>query len=218
MNIKVCGKKPDRAITRMEVVVIVCLVTALAVMLLPALARSGAKKKRSDCVNNLKTIGISYRVWNTGASGEFPMEVSTIWDGTFEYRETKEVFRHFQALSNTSIAPKHLICPADHARSPAASFDQLQNANLSYFVGLDANEVKPDRFLAGDRNLTNGTPSPNGILEIQPDTPVGWTAELHDKKGNVCLSDGSVQTWNTEQLREGLANSGVATNRLAMPW
>jgi hypothetical protein len=146
------------------------------------------------------------------------MALSTNYGGSKDYVETGEVFRHFQALSNQLISPKTLICPADKARSPAKDFSTLNNTNISYFISLDADETSPSMLLAGDRNLTNEVPLPsNRIMELTSNSIVGWTAEMHNRQGNIALSDGSVQSMSTSKVREALNNTGVATNRLAMP-
>jgi len=48
-------------------------------------------------------------------------------------------------------------------------------------------------ILSGDHNITNGTPVRNGLLELTTGNPAGWTAEMHNKVGNIGLADGSVQ-------------------------
>jgi hypothetical protein len=58
-------------------------------------------------------------------------------------------------------------CPSDRERVAATNFDAgFGNANVSYFTGLDADEAWPKIFLAGDRNVTNGTPVQNGVLTV----------------------------------------------------
>ena len=118
-------------------------------------------------------------------------------------------------MSNEMSTPNVLICPAD-IRVPAKDLGlAFSNSNLSYFVSLEAAESFPSMVLFGDRNLTNGLPIENGILELPPDRPIGWTHGLHFPQGNLGLADGSVQGWTSSRL-QGLAGSGI-TNRLAMP-
>jgi prepilin-type processing-associated H-X9-DG protein len=40
---------------------------------------------------------------------------------------------------------------------------------------------------------------------------------MHNRAGNVTLVDGSVKQVNIRGLRKLIANTGVATNRLALP-
>ena len=63
-------------------------------------------------------------------------------------------YRHFQPLGIFLETPKILICPAD-TRTAATNFAALQNANISYFVGVDADYSKPMSLLAGDGNLSS---------------------------------------------------------------
>jgi prepilin-type processing-associated H-X9-DG protein len=133
-----------------------------------------------------------------------------------DYIETGEVFRHFQTMSNEFANPKVLICPSA-VRVPAKDlFTGFSNTNISYFVGIDARDSNPQMFLSGDRNLTNGPLTSNRILVITPNSPAGWTHEMHSFQGNIGLADGSVQQYSTARLAEGLRNS-EATNRLAIP-
>lgn len=174
---------------------------------------------RYRCVNNLKQVGISFPLWGMDHDGKFPMEVSAANGGTLEYVGQGGVCRHFIAMSNELTAPRVLLCPADKSRKAALSFSlEMADSNSSFFVGVDAVDAKPSMYLVGDRNVTNGLPlPPNRIMDLTSNSIVGWTGELHGKQGNVCLADGSVQSWSTDQTREGLAHTGVATNRLAMP-
>jgi hypothetical protein len=124
-----------------------------------------------------------------------------------------EVFRWFGVMSNELSTPLILVCPADN-RTPAKDFGPgFTNHNLSYFVGIDATDSNPQGFLAGDRNLTNGTPTVNGILTMSTNTPVGWTHTMHRFCGNIALADGSVQQLSNSRLQSAVAG----TNRLAMP-
>jgi hypothetical protein len=91
------------------------------------------------------------------------------------------------------------------------------NSNVSYFIGIDAEDVLPQRFLTGDRNITNGTAPKNGILELTTNQPAGWTGEMHVMQGNVGLADGSVQMFNSSALRTALEQTGTNNTRLAMP-
>lgn len=156
-----------------------------------------------------------------------------------EFAGGKETYRHFLALAENLNSPKYLNCPADdkvsyvtvftNAAPNQSSFADTGNRSLSYFAGLDATRAYPSSFLSGDRNLTNTTEQFAGVLKLGSGSVVSWT-ETNPRsghkinssiqssiQGNVLLSDGGVLLWTTKQLRTGLANTGIATNRLAMP-
>ncbi len=204
--------------TLVALLVIIAVLAVLAAMLLPALARAKQKAQRINCINNLKQCGLAFRIWEGDNGDKYPMSVSTVQGGTMELVTGADTFRHFQVMSNELSTPKILVCPAD-TRIAAVNFVRLKNQNVSYFVGLDANDEFPQRFVDGDRNITGPTEPENGILKLVPGGVAAWTATMHVNQGNVGLSDGSVQQFSNAGLREALKNSGEATNvwRIALP-
>jgi prepilin-type processing-associated H-X9-DG protein len=83
---------------------------------------------------------------------------------------------------------------------------------------LDAADDKPAMFLSGDDNFDiGGRPVKSGLLLLATNAPVSWTAARHINQGNIGLADGSVQTTSSSFLRQMLVQTGVATNRLALP-
>jgi prepilin-type processing-associated H-X9-DG protein len=102
-------------------------------------------------------------------------------------------------------------------RFPAPNFTTFGNANLSYFVGLDAKKANSSSFLCGDRNVTNGLAPKDAVMELTTNTPAGWTDEIHETNGNVLFSDGSVRELNAADLRAAIARTGFATNRIQIP-
>lgn len=206
-------------LTLIDVLIVIAVIGILAALLLPTLLRARTRALRITCTNYLKQIGLGARVWDGDHKGLYPMQVFGTNGGTAAFVSGTNAFRHFQAMSNELSTPYVLICPAesDRLRSRAANFDLLNNSNLSYFVGVDANETNPQLILSGDRNITNGMLLNNGILGLTTNNLSGWTSDLHDGVGNIALADGSVQQVSTRGLREMIANSGLATNRLQMP-
>jgi prepilin-type processing-associated H-X9-DG protein len=210
------GRFSNQGFTLVGLIIIVAVLAILAAMLLPALASAKRKAQRINCVNNLKQDGLAFRIWEGDNGDKYPMAVSTNKNGSMEYVEGGNTFRHFQVMSNELNTPKILVCPADD-RTPAASFARLKNKNVSYFVGLDATEVRPQMLMTGDRNVTNGLSPVRSVLELRPEIPAGWTEDMHNGQGNVGLADGSVQQFITSGLCNALRNTGDATNRIALP-
>ena len=82
---------------------------------------------------------------------------------------------------------------------------------------LFRSETRPEAFLAGDRNLTNGHPPINGILLLQTNQALSWAKGIHKQEGNLLIGDGSVQRVSNKMLKMYLAKTGLTTNRLLLP-
>jgi len=122
-------------------------------------------------------------------------------------------------MSNELTTPKILICTADTNRSAATNFSSdFGNKNVSYFVGVDAADDDPQRILSGDDNISvSGNQVQSGLLELLTNTPVSWTAARHRLAGNILFADGSVQPTTSSNLWRLFRQTGLVTNRLAIP-
>jgi prepilin-type N-terminal cleavage/methylation domain-containing protein/prepilin-type processing-associated H-X9-DG protein len=204
-----------RGFTLIELLVVIAVVAILASIFLPRPNWEKKNAMRINCANNLKKIGLACRLWSSDAGDQYPMLRSTNFGGSMEYGG--EIFRHFQCMSNELGTAKVLVCVADK-RVAARTFGELSNTNISYFIGLDADETMPQMFLAGDRNLAiNGSPVNPGLVLFKSNDMISWTSELHGGQGNVGLADGSVQQVSTAQLQQMNRNTGTNLNRLAFP-
>ncbi len=210
--------RKSRAFTVLELMVIIGTVLLLAALLLPVLSSARRKGGGICCNCNLKQIGISFRLWEGDNNDRFPMQFYTNATGGLKFADATNGFRYFQTMSNELSTPKVLVCPNDRTRTPAKDFAIVfGNTNLSYFVGLDVNDSRPAMFLAGDRNITNGTPLKNGLLTLTANKPSGWTMEIHRGSGNIGLTDGSVQYYESTTLNHAAVTSGTNVMRLLMP-
>jgi hypothetical protein len=207
-----------RGFTKWELLIVVALLGALAALLLPVLAIRKAKAKRISCVCNLKQIGLALRMWSNECGEKFPWQVTTNRGGSSEWIGANDAYRHFRVVSNELSSPKVLVCSSDSARSRAARWEDVtSNRRLSYFVGLDADETRPQTILSGDRNLaTNGRPA-NALLRLTAAVPVEWTEEIHQHQGNIGLGDGSVQQLTPAGMNKQIeAAMASETNRTAI--
>ena len=135
----------------------VSLLVALVMLglLLPVLAQTKAKAQRISCVNNLKQVGVSFRLWSGDNGDRYPFNVPAKEGGTLEFcaRDAEGFdsngWRHFQILSNELYTPIVLVCPADRSKSVAPDFAHLGPRNVSYQVrsGTNIDETHPDEVL-----------------------------------------------------------------------
>lgn len=210
-------KQPAGGFTLVELVVVSLVAVMLIGMLLPALAPARSKSSRIKCVNNLKSIGLSFRIFATDHQDHFPMEISTKQGGSLEFLGGP-ASRHFVVMSNELATPAVIVCPDDPMRRAARSFSAVRETNVSYFVGLRATLDKPQDILAGDRNLTtNGVPVSPGVVELTTNVVVGWSSEIPHGVGSVAMADGSVQQWPLRRLADLLRGTDHAPVRLAVP-
>jgi len=207
--------------TLIEVVVMIVVLGILAVVFLPAFDRGQVKAPRINCVNNLKEIGLAYRIWAGDNNDKYPMEVSVTNGGAMELvADGENVWLNYLVMSNELSTPKILYCPADTDHTRATNFTtDFNNSKISYFVGLDADQKYPQMLLSGDNNFeVGGVPVKSGSLKFSTNTPIAWSAGRHKFAGNIGLADGSVYQVTSVSLHQWLLpQTGLATNHLAIP-
>jgi len=141
----------------------------------------------------------------------------------------------FQVMSNELSTPKVVLCPADTFHSTfATNFANFATGNgdfgtnrVSFFIGPDSLETDPQMVLFGDCNI--GTQTTVGAPAAAPINThwvtmgngaalsvinAAWTIDTHNKVGNLCLADGSVQQVSISGLRTQFSN---ATNTVVFP-
>jgi prepilin-type N-terminal cleavage/methylation domain-containing protein len=85
------GRRPTRAFTLIELLVVIAIIGILASLLLPALGRSKEQAHKATCLNNLRQMGISIKLYADDQQGKFP---------------TKQVFDIDPATQERTVGPK----------------------------------------------------------------------------------------------------------------
>ena len=221
--------KQKAAFTLIELLVVIAIIAILAAMLLPALAAAKRKAQRINCVNNLKEMGLAFRVWEGDNSDHYPMAVSTATGGAMELTaqggatvSAGAFIFNFIIMSNELSTPKLLLCTSDSGHTSAATnWLQLINnygtlnppspttahnaamAYVSYFLCGDTSEAYPQMILTGDRNI--GTVA--AATTVPPATMNGFGT--NNEQFGVGIGK-AAWFWTANDLHQKVGNLAVA--------
>ena len=110
----------------------------------------------SDCQNNLRQVGLAFKVWALEHNDQFPFNVSTNLGGSLELSARDgdgfeiDPAPHLVIISNELSTPGFLLCPKDSRKRVAADFGSLRSDNISYRLrtGASVNADNPQEVLA----------------------------------------------------------------------
>ncbi|MGV3754890.1 MAG: hypothetical protein ACO1QS_05870 [Verrucomicrobiota bacterium] len=234
------GNATHTAFTAKELIVIIAVIALLVTLVGEALLHSKRIALRTTCASNQKQIALSFKMFAGDCDQIFPVDYFTSRAYRYPSNYNRPVWEYFRLASNELGTAKILICPKDVLRLTNAvkvftnTVDGLahptrQNISISYFLGMSAQETKPNTLAVGDRNLALNSIAPfydsPGEVSVVVASNSVWRSSskepFHKNEGFYALSDGSVQRADNARLQEALRLSrqsyGTNANRFLFP-
>ena len=194
-------------------------------MLLPALAQAKTRAQRIACVNNLKQIGLAFRIYATDNQDRFPWQVPQVEGGTAKIARPRSdtdalldsngkpifdasAWQHFQVLSNELSNPKVLRCQSDSR--------DLQQANS--FLSKKPRGAAGKNVIVFNKNAVSywlrtgpevGENDPSQVMVVCPH---------HEGQFNIGLTDGSVQQASWAKMAQYFMNISKPIQLQRQPW
>jgi prepilin-type N-terminal cleavage/methylation domain-containing protein len=230
--------KQKKAFTLIELLVVIAIIAILAALLLPALAAAKRRAQKINCTNNLKQVGLSFRIWEGDNGDKYPMLVSTSQGGAQEYCDHNNnaivptvaaVYcpaEAFMVLSNDLATPKVLFCPGDNIHTTGAGYatnftyaDVMGLANgATAASALGSTPTKISYFVDGDSTDQDPQMIMSGDCNIGNTTATANNNAASVRFGAPAGTSGNTETGSTCNTAVGITSAGFGSAAGAWAW
>ena len=120
-----------------------------------AIDRAREKAEQINCSNNLKQVGLAFRIWASSHGDQFPFNVPAKYGGSLESCARGDngfdtnSWKHFRLMANELSRTKILVCPSDMSNKPAKDFVSFGSSNVTYQIhsGTNISDMNPSETL-----------------------------------------------------------------------
>lgn len=226
------GRPARSGFTLVELLVVIAIIGILVAMLLPAVQAAREAARRTECLNNLKQIGLAMHMYADTFAGLPPRRDGPAWGSTYNhgwgvrilpYLEQRDLFKlyewnaHYYDPVNQPVVTKHLsnyICPSVPNMPRLIDIKDLSN-NLTGTQGSMGTYWVPNS--CSDPAFLNCTGSVThmGLIDHRPRK----FAELLDGLSNTILvveNGGRPENYIQGQVQS--TNSAISLPYFWGPW
>jgi hypothetical protein len=165
-------KNTTRKITGLAVLTLAVLAMLLVILTSKAPSAYTTDQPRAveiTCENNMKLIGLAFRVWEGDHQDQYTFNVSTNQGGSFEWCDRdangfeRSSWRHFLPMAEELASPIVLACPMDKSKVATRDWQALGPGNVTYLIrsGTNIDETNPTEVMVvcpvcGNKCYTDG--------------------------------------------------------------